>query len=145
MVAYEDESVFPASSEVLWKLLARHNDDSAIHQIHPLVLTQRTLSHAGADTIVERTVNARGKSLRSQWKITHRAPGMSRWEVLEGEGPWAPGSFVENRYSSVPGGTRVQTRGDLKITVLPFFLPQKPVIRRVLAQLDIEDLAALRG
>jgi hypothetical protein len=143
MVLYEDVGDFPAASEALWTLLQAHLDDERIHSIHPLVLTQQTLSRSGSETIVERTIDARGKSMRSKWKITYLPPEVARWEIVESEGPWKAGTYLENRYSPVPGGTRVRSRGELKISVLPFFLPQKPVIHRVLDQLDAEDIAAV--
>jgi hypothetical protein len=143
MVAFEDEGVFPAPLDALWTLLEAHLDDERIHAIHPLVLTQQTVSRSETEAILERTIDARGRSMRSKWKITYRRPDVYRWEVVESEGPWKVGTYVENRYAPVPGGTRVRSRGDLKISVLPFFLPQKPVIRRVLDQLDAEDIAAV--
>jgi hypothetical protein len=143
MVAYEDDGVFPAPPDAVWTLLQAHLDDGRIHAIHPLVLTQRTLSHSGPETLVDRSIDVRGKSMLSRWKITYRPPEYARWDVVESEGPWAPGSYVENQYSSAPGGTRIQTRGDLKISVLPFFLPQKLTIRSVFARLDKEDIGAV--
>lgn len=143
MVVYEDDGVFPATPEIVWTLLQAHLDDERIHSIHPLVLTQHTLSRLGSETIVERTIDARGKSMRSKWKITYLPPEVARWEIVESEGPWAVGSYIENRYAPVPGGTRIRTRGDLKISVLPFFLPQKSMIRRVFDQLNAEDIAAV--
>ncbi|MCI4351868.1 MAG: SRPBCC family protein [Thermoplasmata archaeon] len=145
MVAYQDDDMFPAPPDVLWKLLDAHLDDSAIRRIHPLILSQRTLNRNGMETIVERTIDARGKSLKSKWKITYNRPQTARWEVFESEGPWAVGSYVVNRYSAAPGGTRIESRGDLKITVLPFFLPQKLVIRSVFGRLHNEDIAATRA
>lgn len=143
MVAYEEDWVFPAPLDAVWKLLQSHLDDARIRSIHPLIVGQRTLPGSGPEAMVERTIDVRGKSLRSTWKVTPRPPDYYRWEVTESEGPWAPGTYVENRYSAAPGGTRMQTRGELRISVLPFFLPQKSTIRRVLAQLDREDLAAV--
>jgi hypothetical protein len=143
MVAYEDGGVFPAPPEAVWSLLQAHLDDERIHSIHPLVQTQQTISRSESETIVERTIDARGKSMRSKWKITHRRPEVARWEIVESEGPWKAGTYLENSYSPAPGGTRIRSRGDLKISVLPFFLPQMPVIRRVLDQLDAEDIAAI--
>lgn len=145
MVAYRDDTVFPAPSDVLWKLLDAHMDDARIHQIHPLVLSQQTLSRSGPETILQRTIDARGKSLRSKWKVTYNRPTTARWEVLESEGPWTPGSYVENRYSLAPGGTLIQSQGELKISVLPFFLPQKMVIRSVFEKLHDEDVAASKS
>lgn len=143
MVAYEEEGVFAAPIDNVWRLLQAHLDDSRIHSIHPLILNQRTLSGSGPDTMVERTIDVRGKPMRSKWKVTPRPPESYRWEVVESEGPWAPGTFIENRYSTVSGGTRIQTRGELRISVLPFFIPQKSTIRKVLNKLDEEDLAAV--
>lgn len=143
MVAYEDDGLFPAPPDAVWTLLNAHLVDGRIHAIHPLIVSQKTVSQSGPETVVERTIDARGKQLRSKWKITYRPPELARWEVIESEGPWANGSFLENRYSAAPGGTRIQTRGDLRISVLPFFIPQKSTIRGVMAQLDREDVAAL--
>jgi hypothetical protein len=145
MVSYAEVGLFPVTPDALWELLRAHLDDTRIHGIHPLVLTQQTVARSGPETIVDRTIDVRGKPMRSRWKITYMAPDSARWDVVESEGPWAAGSYIENRYSAVPGGTRIQTRGELKISVLPFFLPQKPLVRRVLDQLDREDLAALKG
>ena len=145
MVAYRDDTVFPAPADVLWKLLDAHMDDGTIHRIHPLVLSQQTLSRSGAETIVQRTIDARGKSLGSKWKITYNRPGTARWEIIESEGPWSVGSYVENRYSAAPGGTLIQSRGELKITVLPFFLPQGMMIRSIFSKLHDEDIAATRA
>ena len=144
MVAYQDDTVFPAPPNVVWKLLNNHLDDNQIHGIHPLILSQQTVSRNGNETIVHRTIDARGKSLGSKWKITYTPPGDSRWEVIESEGPWTVGSYVENRYSLAPGGTLIQTRGDLKISVLPFFLPQLATIRRVFSTIHEEDIVASR-
>jgi hypothetical protein len=145
MVAYEDDGLFPATLEALWKLLEAHRDDAAISRVHPQVLSQRTLSRTDTEAIVERTIDAREKPLRSKWRITLHPPDVYRWDILASEGPWAVGNFIENRYSPSPGGTRIQSRGELKITVLPFFLSQRSFIRRILGDLDTEDLAAIKA
>jgi hypothetical protein len=145
MASCEDDGVFPAPPDALWALLRAHLDDNRIHSIHPLVLTQQTMTRSGPETIVDRTIDVRGKPMRSKWRITYTAPDAARWDMLESEGPLASGSYLENRYSAVPGGTRIQTRGELQISVLPFFLPQKPLIRRMINQLDEEDCAAVKG
>ncbi len=144
MVAYKDEGVFPVPPDVLWNLIQSHLDDQTISRIHPLVLSQQTVSRTDSEAIVDRTIDARGKPMRSKWRVTYHRPDSYRWEVLDGEGPWAVGSYLENRYSPAPGGTLIHSRGDLKITVIPFFLPQRSIIRRVLGDLDTEDLAATK-
>ncbi|HZY92706.1 MAG TPA: SRPBCC family protein [Thermoplasmata archaeon] len=145
MVEYRDDSVFPAPRDRVWQLLAAHQDDATIGRIHPLIRTQRTVSRTETGSVVERTIDARGKLYRSTWKLTYRAPEFSRWEVVTSEGPWAVGSYVENSYTDAPGGTRIQTHGDLRITVLPFFLPQRRFVRNVLESVDTEDRAFLRA
>jgi hypothetical protein len=83
--------------------------------------------------------------MKSRWKLTYRPPEYARWEILESGGPWSPGSYVESSYTSDPGGTLIQSRGDLRIKVLPFFLPQKRFIRNVLSTIEEEDVAFLRA
>ncbi|HKS60036.1 MAG TPA: hypothetical protein VJS68_04595 [Thermoplasmata archaeon] len=144
MVAYEGQGVLPTSREKVWTLLQAHLQDDRIGQIHGLIRGQRTLSRSGEDTVVERTIDARGKLLTSQWKVTYRPPEFSRWEVLQSQGPWATGSYLENTYTSVPEGTNIRSRGDLRITVLPFFIPQKAAMNRVFATIDSEDEAFAR-
>ncbi|MCI4331959.1 MAG: SRPBCC family protein [Thermoplasmata archaeon] len=143
MISYDDESVFPAPKDAVWKLLRSHLDDQAIGAIHPLILGQKTVSQEGDVTIVDRTIDVRGKKLASRWKITYHAPDSARWEIQSSEGPWAPGSFLEMSYSDAPGGTLVRTRGELKVSVLPFFIPQKGVIRKALETVHQDDIAAL--
>jgi|SRR5271170_4130829 len=143
MVTIHDDGVFPAPLSVVWKLLGAHQDDSTIPTIHPLVVQQHTVHRGSPDSVVDRIVNARGRQLRSRWKLTYRPPDLSRWEILESEGPWKVGSFLENHYSGAPGGTRIVTRGELHITVLPFFLPQGWFSRRILRDIDAEDAAFL--
>jgi polyketide cyclase/dehydrase/lipid transport protein len=143
MVVYEDDGIFAAPPDAVWALLQAHLDDGRVHSIHPLILTQRTISQSGPEVLVDRTIDVRGRSMRSTWKITYRPPDFARWDIVESEGPWASGSYLENRYSAAPGGTRIQTHGDLSISVLPFFLPQRFTIRRVFDRLEREDLAAI--
>ncbi len=143
MVQYSDETLFPTPRSALWELLNSHLDDTEISKIHHLILSQKTMQRTGPETIVERRIDVRGKGMRSVWKLTYRPPEFARWEIVESQGPWAPGSYIENRYSESDGGTRIVTRGDLRISVLPFFLPQKSMVRRVLATVHDEDVAYL--
>ena len=64
---------------------------------------------------------------------------------MSGDGPYAPGSWMESSYADEAGGTRIRSRGALKITVVPFLIPQGPVLRRVLGTIDAEDQRYLRA
>jgi hypothetical protein len=143
-VEIQEEGVFPVARDAIWKLLDAHLDDSVIGRIHPLLKGQKTISRSSSVVLVDRWTDVRGKVLKSRWKVTVRPPDLYRWEIVDGEGPWTSGNYVENSYEVVSGGTRVRTRGELKINVVPFFVPQKSLIRKVLDQLDNEDLAFLR-
>jgi hypothetical protein len=143
MVEYEESELFPFPRERVWKLLRAHNDEGTIGRIHPLIKSQRTLSKNGDETTLQRSIDVRGKPLNSQWKITFRPPDYSKYEILASEGPWSEGSSVENQYSDAPGGTMIQSRMKLHISVLPFFLPQKAMSRRILNTIDKEDRAFL--
>jgi len=145
MVEYRDDTLFPFSVDRVWKLLQDHVDDSLIVRIHPLVKQQRTVTRHGDTIVADRTIDARGKLLDSQWQFTIRPPGLFRWEVLSGNGPYATGSWMEYTYSPESNGTRIGMRGSVKIIVLPFFIPQRPVLRRVFDALDAEDQNYLRG
>jgi hypothetical protein len=143
MVVYEESELFPFPRERVWKLLQAHLDDATVGRIHPLIKGQTTVSKNGPDTVLQRTIDARGKLLNSQWKITQRPPDFFRFEVLAGEGPWSDGSSVESHYSEAPGGTLIQSRMNLHIKVLPFLLPQGRFARGVLDDIDREDRAYL--
>ena len=140
MVAYEDQVLIPAPRDIIWRLLNDHLDDKKISTIHPLCQSQTTVSRTGSEVVVDRVIDVRRKMMKSRWKITYQPPEKGRWEIVEGEGPWAPGSYVDVSYAEVPGGTQVSARGDLLISVLPFFLSQKRTIARVFNDVHIEDL-----
>ncbi|HKN06230.1 MAG TPA: hypothetical protein VJ021_01305 [Thermoplasmata archaeon] len=143
MVVYEDRVLISAPRDVVWRLLNDHLDDKKISTIHPLVQSQNTVSRTGSEIVVDRVIDVRRKMMKSRWKITYLPPERGRWEVVEGEGPWAVGSYVDVMYADVPGGTQVSARGNLTISVLPFFLSQKRTIARVLNDVHIEDLSFL--
>lgn len=144
MVEYESDQLFPFPRDRVWKLLQDHFDDSLIGRIHPLIKQQRTVSRTGDLTIVERTIDARGKLLNSEWRITARPPESYRWEILTSRGPYSPGSWMESTFAEEGTGTRIRARGSLRISVLPFFLPQRPTIARVMDSIDEEDQKYLR-
>ncbi|MGA8710223.1 MAG: hypothetical protein WB786_03210 [Thermoplasmata archaeon] len=143
MVAYEDDDMISAPRPIVWKLLDDHLDDKKILTIHPLIQSQTTVSRTGSEIVVDRVIDVRRKMMKSRWKITYQPPERGRWEILDSEGPWAPGSYLDVRYEEVPGGTRVHAKGDLSISVLPFFLSQKRTVARVLNDVHIEDLSFL--
>jgi hypothetical protein len=145
MVEYDGELVLPFPRERIWKLLVDHLDDTLVTRIHPLIKRQRTISKDGDLTVLERTIDARGKLLTSEWRVTARPPDLYRWEILTSQGPYSPGSWLENTYVTEAGGTRVRTRGSLRISVLPFFLPQRSFINRVFDAIDTEDENYLRS
>jgi hypothetical protein len=145
MVDYQDEQLFPFPRDRVWKLLQDHLDDSLISRIHPLVKQQRTISKSGDSTVVDRTIDARGKLLASQWRVTARPPDYFRWEILASHGPYATGGWMEHTYTDEGAQTRIRSRGNLTISVLPFFLPQRTFVRRVLDMIDDEDQRYLRG
>jgi hypothetical protein len=144
MVEYTEESIFPFPREQVWKLLDAHWDDTTVTKIHPLIRSQKTLSRSPNELVVERTIDANGKLVTSQWKITLRPPDFTRFDILSGTGPYEPGTVLETTYSDAPGGTRMQSHVKGRISVLPFFLPQKLFFRRVLEGIDQEDQAFLR-
>ncbi len=142
-IEYEESDLFPFGREQLWRMLQAHLDDQQVSSIHPLILSQKVVTRDGESTTVERTIDARGRRLTSQWKLTYRPPDYSRWEVVGGEGPYAAGSSIENHYLPASGGTLIQSRMRLRVTVVPFFIPQRGLIRRVLNDIDREDRAYL--
>ena len=145
MVAHESDQLFPFSRERVWKLLNDHLDDQQISRIHPLVKESRTISRDANSVLFERKIDARGKILASQWRDTARPPDSFRWDIVTSNGPYAAGGWMESHYTEEAGATRIRSRGELKISVLPFFIPQRPVLRRVLDDIDAEDQSYLRG
>jgi hypothetical protein len=145
MAEYDEEGLFPFSRDRVWKLLTAHLDDATITRIHPLIRSQNTVRRTSDEVVVQRSIDVRGKLLGSQWKLTYRPPESARFEILASDGPWTPGSFVENHYSDVPGGTLIRSHLNLTVKGLPFFLPQKSVVRRVMTTIDNEDRAFLNG
>ena len=143
MKAYDDDGIINAPISAVWKLIDSHLDDAVIHSIHPEVLEQTTETRGTPDAFVNRIIDVRGRRMPSRWKLTLRPPDFYRWEIVGGDGPWQTGTYVENTFSEAPGGTRIVSHGQLYISVLPFFLPQGVMIRRILAQIEAQDEARL--
>jgi len=144
MVAFEDESVIDAPRAVVWKLLTDHLDEAKIVDIHPLVRSQKLVSRTEHEVVIDRVIDVNRKMKKSRWKLTFRPPEQARWEILESEGPWTPGSYLELTYTEVGKTTRVHAKGELAIVDLPFFLSQPRTVRRVLDDIDTEDVWYLR-
>jgi len=144
MVAYEDEDLIPAPREVVWRLLTDHLNDAKIVDIHPLIQSQKTVSQSGHEVVVDRVIDVRRKLKKSRWKITYDPPDHGRWEVVESEGPWAPGSYLDLTYAAEGKNTRVRARGELTILQLPFLLSQERMLRSVFNDVFTEDVWYLR-
>ena len=139
LVAYEEDELIAAPRAIVWKLLGDHLDETKILTIHPLIQSQKTVSRTDSEVVLDRVIDVRRKMMKSRWKLTYHPPERARWEVLESEGPWSPGTYLEVQYEEVPGGTRLRSRGELNINVLPFFLSQKRTVDRVLTDISVED------
>jgi len=144
MVAYEDDDVIEAPRAVVWKLLEDHLNDAKIVDIHPLIQSQKTVERSGNSVVVDRVIDVRRKMKKSRWKVTYEVPDRYRWEVLESEGPWTVGSYLDITYTDAGKATRVHARGDLTIIGLPFFLSQARTIRSVMNDIHTEDVWFLR-
>jgi hypothetical protein len=142
MATYADNGVFPLAREALWKFLDAHLDDAHVTRIHPDIVGQRTVSRDGELTVVERSIRFRRDLLRSTWKITYHRPTLARWEIESGDGPMAPGSFLENLYSDAVGGTMVESRGEITVVRFPRFL-QRRIARAAMGRIDAQDQAFL--
>jgi hypothetical protein len=142
MATYDDKGVFPLAREELWKFLDEHLEDAQVTRIHPDIVGQRTVRREGELTVVERSIRFRRDLLRSTWKITYHRPTFARWEIESGDGPMAPGSFLENRYSDAVGGTMVESHGEITVVRFPRFL-QRRIARSALGRIDAQDRAFL--
>ncbi len=130
-----------------------HRDEAAA--IHPDILSQRVVSEEGEaeyrdltfkTTIVfERKWRLGGRPWTSTWQYTLSPPERFRIELLAGDEPLAVGSYWENTYSQVSGGTLISTEGDIVFKSLKVPRPlQRWALRRGMSQADKEDLAHLK-
>lgn len=143
MVHYEAEETLAVPLAKLWTFLNLHTTPE-IANIHTEIQAQERVGPPGREMTLKRTIDMRGKTVHSTWKVTSSPPWSSRWEVLEGTGPWAPGTYLENTYTEVAGGTRVRSVGDLKVVGVPFFL-QKRIVGAVLDHISDQDVAYLKA
>jgi hypothetical protein len=143
MAGYRGSEVIPLTREQLWAFLDAHLDPATIVQIHPDIVAQRTLGQSGNETLLERQIRFFGKPRRSVWAVTYQRPDRARWEIRESEGPMATGSYLENTYRDAPGGTLIETVGDITVTKFPRFL-QPRIVRSAIDGIGMQDLAYLR-
>ncbi|MCI4335011.1 MAG: hypothetical protein L3K04_05240 [Thermoplasmata archaeon] len=143
MAEYADESVFPLPRAQLWQFIEQHTDPAIVVRIHPDIVSQSVLSRSDREVVVDRGIRFRKKVLHSKWKLIALPPDRYRWEILDGEGPLLPGSHLENHYSDDPGGTRIVSRGEVRVRSVPGFLTKR-VLRTVFGDIDQQDRAFLQ-
>lgn len=144
MARYSDEGVIPISRERLWQFLDLHTRADSITLIHPGVVSQRIITQSESEVVVAREIEFRGTARPNTWKLTSHPPDSLRWEVLEApQGPMQPGTWVENHYSDVPGGTRIVTEGEIAVVGVPRFLMSR-IARSVMNRIDKQDRDYLR-
>lgn len=144
MVTYDDEDVIDAPRAVVWKLLADHLDEKKIVDIHPLIHSQKVVSRSENEVVLDRVIEVNRKAKKSRWKITYHPPEGYRWEILESEGPWAPGSYLELTFAEEGKRTRLHARGELTVMNLPFYLSQMRAIQSAMNDIHTEDVWFLR-
>jgi len=142
MVAYEDQETIPIDREAVWSLLKEHLDPTKIVQIHPEIVSQRLVAGSGSEQTVERGIRFFGKVRMSTWKITYRPPDTAIWEIVQSAGPMCAGSRLVNTYREVPGGTVIESRGEITVARFPGFL-QRWVVRSAMEGIGKQDRAYL--
>ena len=149
MVKVDLEGTFPAPRDKLWELFRMHLDEATIKQIHPEILSDKTVSRSpslesqGGDWVVERIVTIRGKASKMIWKYKMTPLERLRFDIVESDGPLSEGSFVDSTYDEVPGGTLISTRAEIILHGVPRFM-QGWAARRLLNQIDKGDLNYFR-
>ena len=144
MVVYEDEELISAPRDVVWKLLDDHLNEAKVVEIHPLIRSQTTVRLSDSQVVLDRVIDVNRKPKRSRWKVACERPDRVRWEILESEGPWTRGSYLELTYHELPWGTKVGAHGELEVAARSLFLSPERAVAVVLNDLHTEDLAYLR-
>ncbi len=154
MVKIEVEGLIPIPRDRLWKVLARHLEDTAIGKIHPSILSQLTIEREGTRsyqdltlseiTTVEREMRTAGRKWKCTWRINVSPPEKYRFEVLASSGVLAPGSYISNTYYDSAGGTRIVTIGEMHPLGIPRFL-EGWLVKRRLNRADKEDIEYLKN
>ena len=142
MVIINEESVFPAAREKLWRVLELHTDNEVIRRIHPTVLSQKQLSKEGNRWVLERVMHTYGRTFNLTTRYEMAPMDLFRWEIIASTGPVTPGSYIENRFSDAGDATKLITRGEMTLKGVPGFM-QRWLVGRTLGQADKEDLRYL--
>lgn len=121
-----------------------HLDDAKAPVIHPLIQSQTTVSRTDREAVLDRVIDVGRKLKKSRWKISYEPPDHERWEVVESEGPWTPGSYLDLTYAEAGKQTRIRAKGELAILKPPFLVSPERAVRTVLDDLYTEDVFFLR-
>jgi len=141
------EGVFPLPLYALWKLLHAHLDDDRIREIHPWILSGRTIRDGEPvefqglsfprEKVVERVIQLGIRRPKTTWIYRIEPPTRYRYEIAFPNGSL---TRFDNHYSSAEGGTLVKTIGHLSIKRVPSSVALW-LVKRSLNRSDEEDLA----
>ena len=153
MVDVKTKVIFPTSRDRLWQLLAWHQEEARLREIHPAILTDKVVE-AGPNlrhkdlalasySIHERTAASKRGDWQSIWRVDRNPPDILRIEIRESDGILGAGTYWENVYTEVGDGTLIETKGRLVLSGVP---PSKRVslADRILSRIDEEDLRYLK-
>lgn len=144
------EGVIPLSLKQVWRLLHAHLDEDRIREIHPWMLSGRTVREGDAvgfddlrfprEKVSERLVKVAGRPTRTTWSYRIEPPVRYAYETV-----FANGSVTrfDNAYALAEGGTLVTTVGEVSIKRVPGSLATW-FVNRSLKRADDEDLAYAR-
>ena len=143
----EMEGVFPLPLDALWKLLHAHLYDERIREIHPWMLSGRTIREGDSvefnglsyprEKVAERVVKIGSRPSRTTWRYRIDPPTRYAYDT-----EFENGSVTrfDNTYAPAEGGTMVKTLGEVTIKGVPSFLAMW-FVNRSLNRTDDEDRA----
>jgi len=141
------EGVFPLPLDALWRLLHAHLEDDRIREIHPWILSGRTIRGGEPvefqglsfprEKVVERVIRIGIRRPTTTWIYRIDPPTRYRYEIAFPNGSL---TRFDNHYSSAEGGTLVKTIGHLSIKRVPSSVALW-LVKRSLDRSDEEDLA----
>lgn len=141
------EGVFPLPLDALWKLLHAHLDEKTIREIHPWILTGKSIREREPvefhglsfprEKVAERYLSIGVRPSTTKWTYRIEPPVRYQYEIA-----FPNGSFTrfDNTYSSAEGGTLVKTAGQISIKRVPGFIALR-IVKRSFQRSDSEDLA----
>ena len=153
MVDIETEAIFPAPTDTLWKLLAAHQEEATIREIHPAILTDKVVE--GGDDILyngllfasysihQRVATSKRGDWKGVWRVDRAPPHRFRIEILESNGILGKGTYWENVYAEVASGTLIRTKGRLVLPGVPRTKAES-LADRILSRIDEEDMRYMR-